>query len=83
MTASPEKITAYVQSVLNQGNDPRLCKKGLAGLLGVDVAVIEAEIERLGAPRVVSAEQVAQERLEQDRRARRSAGFRRYSHEEE
>lgn len=77
------KAEAAVKAVLAQGGDPRAYRLGLAAHAGVAVEVIDEIIATAGAPRVVDAETVAQERLAEDRRMARSVAAIARNHEEE
>jgi hypothetical protein len=61
------EIEEAIRSALNQGLDPRNFRLGFARHFGIDVAEIDAVIERSGPVRVVSARTVADERLRQER----------------
>lgn len=79
------EIEAHVKSILSQGLDPQRFAGGLARTLGCTEADIQAAIEAVaGQPRQIHPEDLAQERLRQDRREakRDRAAYLRYEHEE-
>ena len=80
------KIEADVKAILNQGHDPVGYRQGLASRHGVSVDVIDAAIATVGgAPRDVDPEDLALERMMDDRRMAREnpAAYRAYNHEED
>ena len=80
------RIEADVRAILHQGGDPAVYRTGLASLRGVSLDVVDAAIAAIGGtPRTVHPEDLAQERLADDRRAatQNSAAWRAHNHEEE
>lgn len=79
------RIEADVRAILNQGGDPAVYRTGLASMRGVSLDVVDAAIAAVGgSPRAVHPEDLAQERLADDRRAAKqnSGAWRESNHEE-
>ena len=72
---SSSRIKADVSAILEQGHNPVVYRHALASMRGVSLEVIDAAIAAVGgAPRTVHPEDLAQERLADDRRAARQDG---------
>lgn len=68
-TTQAKEIEAHVRRILSQGLDPQRFAGALARNFGYDPADIQAAIEAVGGqPRKIHPEDLAQERLRQDRR---------------
>lgn len=80
------QIEADVRAILRQGGDPAVYRTGLASMRGVTLDVVDAAIAAVGGtPRTIHPEDLAQERLADDRRAAKQnrAAWRAFNHEEE
>lgn len=86
MATATEKAESWIRSILSQGQDPKNYRRGVARECGLDVEAVDDIIASVGgAPRVVSAETVAQERLTAERAAAKAdpAAYRASQHEED
>jgi len=82
MTALEKDISA----ILHQGGDPIAYRESLAALRRVSLADVDAAIAAVGgSPRQVHPEDLAQERIAEDRRMERgdSLAYRESQHEED
>lgn len=76
------KLESAITQMRQQGADLSKFRAALASYCGVDISVVDAAIAAAGPSRVVSHEQVARERLAEDRRRRHTAAYRQWNGEE-
>ena len=84
-TTQNSRLEADVRAILDQGGDMQVYRTSLAQMRGVSLAVVDAAILAIGgAPRTIHPEDLALERLADDRRAARQhrAAWEEASHEE-